>query len=119
VRRAFLLLALLTLPAPAAPRLKDRKPAPDPEEARIAALKAKYADLRARRDPAEGPKLDLAQVRLQIILLLLDDLGRQPAAPRARQQRERELEAEVQNDPILKDLYDIAMYDRKKAGGWK
>jgi len=113
------LLTLLTLPAPAAPRLKDRKPTPDPEEARIAALKAKYADLRARRDPVEGPKLDLARVRLQIILLLLDDLDRQPAAQPTRQQRERELEAEARADPILKDLYDIAMYDRKKAGGGK
>jgi hypothetical protein len=119
VRHAILLLVLLTLPTAAAPRLKDRKPIPDPEEARIAALKAKYAAVRASGDPVEGPKLDLAKVRLQIIQLLLEDLARHQVAPAARQERVRELEAEIRADPILKDLYDIAVYDRRQAGGGK
>jgi hypothetical protein len=119
VRRAFLLVVLLTLPVAAAPRLKDRKPAPDPEEARIAALKARYAEVRASGQKGENQKLDLAHVKLQIHWLVLDDLARQPITPEARRQRECELEREIRSDPMLGDLYDIAVYDRKKAADGK
>jgi hypothetical protein len=119
VRRTILLVVLLTVPAGAAPRLKDRTPAPDAEEARIAALKAKYAAVAASGQPDEKQKLDLAKVKLQIIQLVFDDLARQPATSEARQERERELDKEIRADPILAELYDIAMYDRKKAADKK
>lgn len=119
MRHTLLLLAILTHSASAAPRLKDRTPAPDPEEARISALRAKYADLRARGQPGDGPKLDLAKAKLQIFLLAFDHVDRQPANQPLRQEVERELAAELRADQILKDLYDIARYDRKKAGDAK
>ena len=118
MRRAFLLVVLLTMPAEAAPQLKDRKP-PDSEEVRIEALKAKYAEVRASGQPVERQRLDLAKVKFQIISILLDDMANRPITSEARQRQERELEREIQSDPILKDLHDIAVYDRKKAAAAK
>ena len=119
MRRAFLLVVFLAVPAGAAPQLKDRKPAADPEAARIAALKARYAAVRASGQRAENQKLDLAHLKLQVHWLLLDDLARQQITPEARRQRECELEREIRADSMVQDLYDIAVYDRKKAAGKK
>jgi hypothetical protein len=119
MRRALLLLVLLTIPVDAAPQLKDRKPAPDPEEARIAALRTKYAAVRMSGQPADNRDLDLSSVKLQVILLTLDDLDRQQITAEARKARELELEREARSEPVLGDLYDIAMYDQKKAAGGK
>jgi hypothetical protein len=118
VRRASLLLVLLTLPAEAAPRLNDRKPAPDPEDARIAALKAKYDKIRSSGDPAEKVQLSVVEMCLRQTLADLDRLDAQPGAV-DQQQKRRAIVDGIRQRPTLRDLYDIAMYDRRKAADGK
>jgi methionine synthase II (cobalamin-independent) len=114
VWRTSLLLVLLTLPAEAAPRLKDRKPAPDPEDARIAALKAKYDKIRSSGDPSEKTQLHVVEMHFHGTLAALDRLDAQPGAI-DHQQNRRAIVDGIRQRPTLRDLYDIAMYDRKKA----
>jgi hypothetical protein len=116
--RTVLLLVVLAAPLPAAPRLKDRKPAPDPEEARIAALKAQYDEIRKSGNPTEQVRLAVAEAKVRIILHYIDGLGEGPASPRVQEQ-EAAIEREAGAHPAIKDLYDIAKFDRKKAAAGK
>jgi hypothetical protein len=116
--RVLLVFALLAVPALAAPRLKDRKPAPDPEAARIAALKAKYDEIRKSGTREEQVLLDIRERNVQMVIQQLDRLEGPPGVgdPHARKQA---LEDRIRQRPDMSDLYEIALYDRKKAAGKK
>src|SRR3712207_3019723 len=109
--RVLLAVALLAVPALAAPRLKDRKPALDPEGARIAALKAKYDQIRKSGDKDEQAILALQERQVETLLQLLDRVKDAPDA----QLKTRAIEDRMLQRPVMRDLYDIAVYDRKKA----
>ena len=109
--RVLLVFALLAVPAQAAPRLKDRKPALDPEGVRIAALKARFDQIRKSGDQDEQAILANQEKQVQTLLQLLDRIK---DAPDARL-KVRAIEDRMLQRPVIKDLYDIAVYDRKKA----
>jgi hypothetical protein len=112
--RLLLVLALLSVPALAAPRLKDRKPALDPEGARIAALKAKFEQIRKSGTRDEQAILDFQTGSVELMIRHLDEQEHRPhlGGPQVRRQA---LEDRLREQPVMKDLYDITMYDRKKA----
>jgi hypothetical protein len=94
----------------AAPRLKDRTPAPDPEAARIEALKRKYDDLRRTAQPETRMYLAQCEQSALIFACRLDNL-------KAKQSEivpsvEGELQKWIAVTPFAQDLYDIAVYDR-------
>src|SRR3954453_2218311 len=73
VLRAVLLLAFLPVPVLAAPRLRPEKPAPPTtEDARIAALKAKYDELRRTADPARRNQLAMSAVLVERLATLAE-----------------------------------------------
>jgi hypothetical protein len=109
--RVLLVLALLVVPVHAAPRLKDRKPALDPEGARIAALEAKYDHIRKSGDKDEQAILRNQEQQVQTLLQLLD---RMKDAPDAQLKVQVTVDRILQR-PVMKDLYEIAVYERKKA----
>jgi hypothetical protein len=111
--RVLLVLAL-AVPIHAAPRLKDRKPPLDPEGARIAALKAKYDQIRKSGDKDEQVILALQERQVETLLQLLDRIESSPDTP-AVQIKKRALEERMLQRPVMRELFDIAVYDRKKA----
>jgi hypothetical protein len=116
--RVLLVVALLAVPAHGAPRLKDRKPVPDPEAARIAALRARYDQIQQSGTREERMNLARAKVRVLVAMGVLDDLARAPGLPN-RDELRRAMEQELTADSIVQDLFDIATHDRKKAAGKK
>jgi hypothetical protein len=112
VIRSLLLLAALTLPAIAAPQLKSKKPTPGTEEARIEALQAKYQEARRGDDPDLKVAVEIAEKKVAAIIRLLDAIAK---SPQSRPDEEASLRRMIDRDPRLKDLYDIAMYDRRAA----
>ena len=120
MRRTVLLLGFLALPGWAAPQLKPPKPAPDPDEARIEALRQKYQELLRTPAPAEQAPLarDRALVRhLAVIVEQAKATGLGNEAAEA----EATLRRVLGEDPVRRDLYDIYVHDRarKKAAGRK
>ena len=112
-----LVLAVVALPADAAPQLRPRTSAT--EEARIEALRAKYDQVR-KSGPAQladQVELKRAEARLPIILRELDDIDRLPHSSSVPHERKQMRLRQIRANPILADLYDIAVYDRKKAAG--
>jgi hypothetical protein len=116
--RVLLVLVLLTVPAQAAPRLKDRKPIPDPEGARIAALKARYDEIRKSGTPEKKYVVANYSDQFRVVVSHLDALSRQERwnDHLALESRLNELMCRT---PRLRDLYEIAVYDHKKAAGKK
>jgi len=111
VLRAVLLLAFLPAPVLAAPRLRPEKPAPNTaEDDRIAALKAKYDELRRTGNPAQRRELALSAQLVR---------GLAAIAERSRGTGdeagvETSLQRSLAQDPVRRDLYDILMYDRAR-----
>jgi hypothetical protein len=111
VLRAVLLLAFLPVLVLAAPRLRPEKPAPPTaEDTRIAALKAKYDELRRTGNPAQRRELALSADLVRQLATIAersrgteDEAGTQTALQRTLAQ-----------DPVRRDLYDILMYDRAR-----
>ena len=105
------------MPADAAPQLKARKPIPrTEEEARIEALREKYDRIRKAGDPDQRGQLARDEAGVRNLIKFLEDVSK----------GDRELEKKIVNNvgiasPQVKDLYDIAVYDRdrKKADGGK
>ena len=99
---------------------RPRRRRPGTEEARIEALRARYDQIRKSKSdrPAdERARVDLAmaELKLRVIMRELDELARQPAALPGTQEWVQKREREIRADRILKDLYDMALYDREKA----
>jgi hypothetical protein len=116
--RALLLLVLLPLPVPAAPRLKDRKPAPQGEAARVEGLRAKYDRVRENGTPQEREELAGEERLVGALIQLLDKVALEPPSQR-RAHKEESVRARIESYGLRKDLYDIAMCDRKKVEGDK
>jgi hypothetical protein len=112
VIRSCLLLAALALPAVAAPQLKARKPAPGTEEARIEALRARYDEALRGDDPELRRAVERAKEKVGVLIRLLDEIPKSPRVDPAAEARVRRI---IDEDPRLKDLYNIAMYDRRAA----
>ena len=113
--RGLLLVAAFVLPADAAPQLKPPKPVPRTEEgARIEALRVKYDQIRKSGDPDQRRQLAVDEAGARNLIKFLEDVSK----------GDRELEQKIVNNvgiasPQVKDLYDIAVYDRdrKKVEG--
>jgi hypothetical protein len=112
MRRVLLLLTLLPLPIHAAPRLKDKKPAPLSEAARIEQLRAKYERIRMSGTQDEKEKLAIEERIVRENMQILDKLARDPER---RYLIERSVQRQREASNHLKDLYDIAMHDRRTA----
>jgi hypothetical protein len=111
VLRAVLLLAFLPVPVLAAPRLRPEKPAPDTvEDDRIAALKAKYDELRRTAGPAKRYELAIsAELVRKLVTIAERSRGTGDEAG-----GETTLQRTLAQDPVRRDLYDILMYDRAR-----
>ncbi len=135
MRCALLSVVLLSASVGAAPRLRERPPPADPEEARIKALKARHAEVRAPRNLAGA---DVGQLETAISLIMaehevraaLRKINRIEAmlpgiASEVERSVMRDLMRQVDEDaragpnPFVGELLDIARYDRKKSAGEK
>lgn len=121
MNRALLVLAVLALPVDAAPQLRLKSPAPGNEEARIEALRAKYDQIR-KAGPAqlaEQVEFSQAEAKLRVILPELDNIDRLPHTSSVPHEWMQMRHRQIRANPTLSDLYDIAVYDRKKAAAGK
>ena len=116
--RTVLLLVTMAGAVRAAPQLKPLKPAHDPEGSRIAALQAKYDQLRRTADPDEQDRLANSAALVGKLALILE-LTRVAGTPSEVVGVEGTLNRYLDEDPARRDLYDIFMYERarKKAAG--
>jgi hypothetical protein len=118
--RAVLLLALLSLPALAAPQLKPKPPPPDLEDVRIQALKAKYEDLLRTADPALRNQIAVSRQFVKQMAEYVEEWkarGDQSGIASAV----RALHEVLGDDTVRWDFYDVYVYDRdrKKVAGGK
>ena len=114
--RVILVVAVLAVQLQAAPRLKDKKPAPGSEEARVEELRAKYDRLRTFGTDAERLEIAGEEGCVRAFIQLLDKIAAEPPSQQ-QVQKTKSIMNRIESYALRKDLYDIAMLDRKKAGG--
>jgi hypothetical protein len=112
----LLVIAIIAIPVHAAPRLKDKKPSPGSEEARVEELRAKYDRLRTSGTDAERLELAGEEGCVRALIRLLDKIALQPPSQQ-QAQKAKSIVNRIESYGLRKDLYDIAIHDRKKAGG--
>src|SRR5262249_22521924 len=113
--RAVLIIAFIAIPAQAVPRLKDKMPS---EETRIEELRIKYERLRASGTDAQKLEMEVEVSRVRALVGMLDKIGMETPSPESAKKIKFIMER-IEQSGLRKDLYDIEMYDRKKAGGKK
>ncbi|HKB01829.1 MAG TPA: hypothetical protein VKD90_06395 [Gemmataceae bacterium] len=118
--RALLLLALLALPAQAAPQLKPKPAAPEPEDGRIQALKDKYENLLHTASLAERNAIAFSRQFVKQMIEYVEG-AKSRGDPELIAASETALLDVLGKDPVRWDFYDIHTYDcaRKNSAGGK